>query len=35
VFDKSNEVDALISYCGQLAAAHNGDSGNHSLGIQA
>jgi DNA-binding NarL/FixJ family response regulator len=35
VFDKSNEVDALISYCGQLAAEHNGDSGNRSQGIQA
>jgi DNA-binding NarL/FixJ family response regulator len=29
VFDKSNEIDALILYCGRLA---NGDSGNSAHG---
>jgi DNA-binding NarL/FixJ family response regulator len=28
VFDKSNEIDALIDYCGQLVAQHNPDGGN-------
>ena len=28
VFDKSNEIDALILYCGRLASGHGGDSGN-------
>lgn len=29
VFDKSNEIDALVSYCGRLA---NGDAGNSGPG---
>ncbi len=35
VFDKSNEIDALILYCGQLAADRNSDSGGSSDGTQA
>jgi DNA-binding NarL/FixJ family response regulator len=33
VFDKSNEIDALILYCGRLAAGHadGGDSGPGAL----
>jgi DNA-binding NarL/FixJ family response regulator len=27
VFDKSNDIDALIAYCGQLANGHSGDTG--------
>jgi DNA-binding NarL/FixJ family response regulator len=27
VFDKSNDIDALIQYCGRLANGHGGDSG--------
>jgi DNA-binding NarL/FixJ family response regulator len=27
VFDKSNDIDALISYCGRLAAGETGNSG--------
>jgi DNA-binding NarL/FixJ family response regulator len=35
VFDKSNEIDALIRYCGRLAADGNGeDSEAASLGVQ-
>jgi DNA-binding NarL/FixJ family response regulator len=32
VFDKSNEIDALILYCGRLAAGQSGDSGNSGHG---
>ena len=32
VFDKSNEIDALIQYCGRLAAGDAGDSGCGALG---
>lgn len=32
VFDKSNDIDALIVYCGHLAAGSSGDSGNSALG---
>jgi DNA-binding NarL/FixJ family response regulator len=28
VFDKSNEIDALLAYCGRLARGGNGDSGD-------
>jgi DNA-binding NarL/FixJ family response regulator len=28
VFDKSNEIDALLVYCGRLARGGNGDSGD-------
>lgn len=31
VFDKSNEIDALIRYCGRLAAGETGDSGLSAL----
>ena len=31
VFDKSNEIDALILYCGQLAAGQSGNSGHGAL----
>ena len=31
VFDKSNEIDALILYCGRLASGHGGDSGHSAL----
>jgi len=31
VFDKSNEIDALMLYCGRLAAGETGDSGNGAL----
>lgn len=29
VFDKSNEIEALIEYCGQLATSKNGKTGNN------
>ncbi len=31
VFDKSNDIDALIAYCGQLVAGETGDSGPATL----
>jgi DNA-binding NarL/FixJ family response regulator len=31
VFDKSNEIDALIHYCGRLAAGEAGDRGHGAL----
>lgn len=31
VFDKSNELEALILYCGQLAAGQNGNSRHGAL----
>lgn len=31
VFDKSNEIDALILYCGQLAAGETGNGGHGAL----
>ena len=31
VFDKSNEIDALIQYCGRLAAGQDGHSGPGAL----
>jgi len=31
VFDKSNELDALITYCGRLAAGETGNSGHGAL----
>ena len=31
VFDKSNEIDALIHYCTRLAAGDSGNSGYHAL----
>jgi hypothetical protein len=31
VFDKSNEIDALIQYCGRLAARQDGHSGPGAL----
>jgi len=31
VFDKSNEIDALISYCGHLAAGGSGDTDHGPL----
>jgi len=31
VFDKSHEIDALILYCGRLAAGETGDSGSGAL----
>ena len=32
VFDKSNEIDALIDYCGQLASGHSGNTVFDALG---
>jgi len=32
VFDKSNEIDALIEYCGKLAADQSGSSSNSDPG---
>jgi DNA-binding NarL/FixJ family response regulator len=32
VFDKSNEIDALILYCDRLASGHSGDTGNSGHG---
>ena len=32
VFDKSNDIDALIVYCSHLAAGESGDTGNSGLG---
>ena len=32
VFDKSNEIDALIEYCGKLAADQGGSSSNSDPG---
>ena len=31
VFDKSNEIDSLLLYCGRLAAGESGDSGAAAL----
>jgi DNA-binding NarL/FixJ family response regulator len=31
VFDKSNDIDALIHYCGRLAAGEAGHSGHGAL----
>jgi DNA-binding NarL/FixJ family response regulator len=31
VFDKSNDIDALIAYCARLAAGEAGDSGRGAL----
>jgi DNA-binding NarL/FixJ family response regulator len=31
VFDKSNEIDALLQYCGQLASGQSVDSGQGEL----
>lgn len=31
VFDKSNEIDALIDYCGQLASGHSGNTVSDAL----
>ncbi len=31
VFDKSNEIDALIQYCTRLAAGDTGNSGFNAL----
>ena len=31
VFDKSNDIDALIAYCGELAAAKAGPAGSSAL----
>ena len=31
VFDKSNDIDALIAYCGQLANGHSGDTSQGAL----
>jgi DNA-binding NarL/FixJ family response regulator len=31
VFDKSNEIDALILYCGRLASGETGNSGHGAL----
>jgi hypothetical protein len=31
VFDKSNEIEALIQYCGRLANGHAGHSGHGAL----
>jgi DNA-binding NarL/FixJ family response regulator len=31
VFDKSNDIDALIQYCGRLADGHGGDSSQGML----
>ncbi|MDR7376254.1 DNA-binding NarL/FixJ family response regulator [Rhodoferax ferrireducens] len=31
VFDKSNEIDALIDYCGELANGHSGNTASGAL----
>jgi DNA-binding NarL/FixJ family response regulator len=35
VFDKSNEIESLLSYCGELATEHCSGGSNSSLGASA
>ncbi len=35
VFDKSNEIELLLGYCGELASEHREGGSNNSLGASA